>query len=285
MTTYGAALAEARAALQGGGIESAALDARLLLADASGLDAAALIARSGDALPPLAEEAFENHLRRRRLGEPVARILGEAEFWGLRLQLNSDTLVPRPETETLVEAVLAEARQNFPPALRICDLGTGSGAIAVALLSELSEARAVVTEISEGALSMAMLNAERNGVRSRMTFHLADFASETEEGPFDIVVSNPPYIRSEEIAGLQREVREHDPRRALDGGPNGLGAYRAILGNVGELLAKDGLVALEIGYDQGNAVADLCRGAGLVDTRIKEDLGGRDRVVLARARI
>lgn len=285
MTTYGAALAEARAALASSGIESAALDARLLLADASGFDIAALIARSGDTLPTLAREGFENHLKRRRLGEPVARILGEAEFWGLRLQLNSDTLVPRPETETLIEAVLAEARQNFPSALRICDLGTGSGAIAIALLSELSEARAVVTEISEGALSMAMLNAERHGLRSRMAFHLADFASETEEGPFDIVVSNPPYIRSGEIAGLQREVREHDPRRALDGGADGLGAYRAILGKMGELLAKDGLVALEIGYDQGSAVADLCRGAGLVDTRIKEDLGGRDRVVLARARI
>jgi len=176
MKTYGAALAEGRAALERGGIESPALDARLLLAEAAGVDMAALIARSGDVLPDLARAAFKDHLKRRRNGEPVARILGEAEFYGLRLGLNAQTLVPRPETETLVEMVLAEARHRFPPPLSICDLGTGSGAIAIALLSELTEAHAVASDISEGALSMAMLNAERHGVRPRMTFRVVDFA-------------------------------------------------------------------------------------------------------------
>jgi release factor glutamine methyltransferase len=216
-------------------------------------------------------------------GEPVARILGEAEFWGLRLRLNQDTLVPRAETETLVEVVLAEARKRLSREIRICDLGTGSGAIVIALLSELTLARAVATDVSEAALAMAKQNAERHGLAARIDFHAADFA-DRPSGPFDIVVSNPPYIRSEEIAGLQREVRGHDPHRALDGGPDGLDAYRVIIDGADELLAEDGLLALEIGHDQGSAVVGLCREAGLGAPRIEQDLGRRDRVVVARAR-
>ena len=143
--------------------------------------------------------------------------------------MNAATLIPRPETETLVELVLAEARSRFPPDVSICDLGTGSGAIAIALLSELPEARAVATDISEEALSIAMLNAERHGVRSRTDVSQGATSARRPDGPFDIVVSNPPYIRSDVIATLAREVREHDPRVALDGGPDGLAAYRAIL--------------------------------------------------------
>lgn len=284
MTSYGKALAEARASLHRSGIKDAALDARLLLANAAGIGIAGVIARDGDPLLPLACETFRNHIDRRMQGEPVARILGEANFWGLRLRLNSDTLVPRAETETLVEVVLAEARGGVAAQTRICDLGTGSGAIAIALLSELPAARAVATDISEAALSMAKENAERHGVAARIDFRVADFAA-GPEGPFDIVVSNPPYIRSEEIAGLQREVRQFDPRRALDGGPDGLDACRAIIGRAGEMLAGGGVLALEIGYDQGGAVVGLCREGGLADPRIEQDLGGRDRVVIARARI
>jgi release factor glutamine methyltransferase len=279
--TYAEALSEGRAALQASGVESPALDARLLLAHAADLDAAALIARSNEELPALAHRAFANHLRRREKGEPVARIFGEAEFYGLRLKLGPATLIPRPETETLVELVLAEARNRFPPNVSICDLGTGSGAIAIALLTELPEAHATATDISEEALSIAMLNAERHGVRSRMMFRRAAFG-EALEGPFDIVVSNPPYIRSDVIATLAREVRDHDPRAALDGGPDGLAAYRAILAHAPELLHDGGILALEIGYDQSESVAALCREAGFGQVAAYPDLAGRERVVMAR---
>jgi release factor glutamine methyltransferase len=278
VTTFGAALSEGRATLEASGIDSAALDARLFLARAAGIDMAALIARSGDELPELAYAAFKHHLMRRIRGEPLARIFGEAEFYGLTFGLNASTLVPRPETETLVEIVLEEARSRFPPDVSICDLGTGSGAIAIALLSELPQARAVATDISEEALAMARLNAERHGVQSRLKFRLADFAA-TPRGRFDIVVSNPPYIRSAVIPTLGREVREHDPLIALDGGADGLAAYRAILAWAGTMLAPGGFLALEIGHDQGEAVAELSREAGISNVRLHPDLEGRARVV------
>jgi release factor glutamine methyltransferase len=278
--TYGEALAEGRAALERSGVASPALDARLLLAAASGVDMAALIAGSGDALPELAHATFEDHLRRRVEGEPVARIVGETEFWGLRIGLNAATLVPRPDTETLVEAVLQEARRGFPPDITICDLGTGSGAIAIALLRELPRAHAVATDISEEALSMARANAERLGVLPRLNLRKTSF-TEGPDGPFDVVVCNPPYIRSDVIPTLEREVR-FDPRAALDGGPDGLAAYRAILARVEELVGKGGLLAFEVGHDQSESVSALCRAAGLSGVTIVKDLAGMSRVVMAR---
>ncbi len=280
--TYGEALAEARSALRESGADSPALDARLLLAAAGGLDMAALIARDGDALPDLAQATFTRHLGRRAAGEPVARILGETEFWGLPIRLNAATLVPRPDTETLVAAALQEARRRDSPDLAICDLGTGSGAIAVALLNELPRARVVATDISAQALAMARENAERLGVASRLALGKVSFA-DGPDGRFDIVVANPPYVRSGAIGGLAREVSDYDPRAALDGGPDGLAAYRAILGRIGTLLADGGFLALEVGYDQGESVAGLCRDAGLEGGEIVKDLAGRGRVVTARA--
>ena len=277
MTSFGAALGEGRAALEAGGVENAALDARLLLTRGAGIDMAALIARSGDELPELAYVAFKDHLKRRIRGEPLARIFGEAEFYGLTLGLNASTLVPRPETETLVEIVLTEARSRFPD-VSICDLGTGSGAVVIALLSSLPEARAVATDISEGALAMARANAGRHGVHSRLKLRVADFAA-APGGRFDIVVSNPPYIRSAVIPTLRREVRKHDPLVALDGGTDGLTAYRAILERAGTMLAPGGFLAFEVGHDQGDDVAELCGRAGLFDVRIHPDLGARARVV------
>jgi release factor glutamine methyltransferase len=282
MTTCGEALAEGRAALANGNVESAALDARLLLAAAAGLDMAALIARSDETLSELAHATFRDHVRRRLNGEPVARIIGETEFWGLSIKLSPATLVPRPDTETLVEVVLDEARRRRPPDITICDLGTGSGAIAIALLRELPQARAVATDISEEALRMARSNAERLGVLSRVSFRRTSFA-EGPEGRFDVVVANPPYVRSDAIGSLQREVRDYDPRAALDGGADGLNSYRAILSRAGALLAPGGFLAFEVGHDQGEAVAALCRKAGLSEVRILKDLGGRWRVVTASA--
>jgi release factor glutamine methyltransferase len=281
VTTYGEALASARASLSEAGVASAALDSRLLLSAAAGLDMAAIIARDRDPMPEVAAAAFAHHVNRRLTGEPVARILGEKEFWGLPFEVGPAVLVPRPDTETLVEAVLAHVGQRDSSGLTICDLGTGSGAILIALLKELPQAHGMATDISEEALSVARQNAERLGVAPRITFKLADFA-DALNASFHIVVANPPYIRSDEIDMLEPEVSEHDPRAALDGGADGLCAYRAILGRIGDLLAADGLVAFEVGHDQGRQVAGLCRDAQLAEVRVHHDVSGRQRVVTAR---
>ncbi len=279
MTTYGMALAEARAALGRAGIASAALDARLLLAAAAGLDMAALIARERDALPPLVLERFSTHLQRRIVGEPVARILGEKEFWGLPFKVDAATLVPRPETETIVAAVLAEAGR-LPKNPVICDLGAGCGAILIALLTELPDATGTAVDISGEALGVARENAARLGVGGRISFRKADFASPPTEA-FDIVVSNPPYIETAAIAELPREVGDYDPHAALDGGADGLDAYRMILAQAHALLKPGGLVALEVGRGQAESVATLCREAGLAAMRFSADLAGILRVVVA----
>lgn len=280
MTTYGEALLTARASLAEAGVEGAALDARLLLAAASGLDAARLVARGPEDLPPVAKATFDHHIARRRAGEPVARILGEKEFWSLPFWVGPTALVPRPETETLVEAALAGIGGRFPPDLTICDLGTGTGAILIALLRELPEARGVGTDIAPEALAVARLNAERLGVMERIDLVEADFAV-APDGPFHAVVANPPYIRSEAIGMLAKEVRDHDPRLALDGGADGLAAYRSILSRIDALLAPGGFLGFEVGDGQGEDVTRLCREAGLAELCYHPDLTGRARVVTA----
>ncbi|KMO27620.1 SAM-dependent methyltransferase, partial [Methylobacterium tarhaniae] len=171
-------------------------------------------------------------------GEPVARIIGAWEFWGLPFGLSSDTLVPRPDTETLVEAALGLGLGPDAPH-RLADLGTGSGCILVALLTEWPQAVGLGIDRSPGACVTARANAARNGVADRAAFAVGDWASALS-GPFDVVVANPPYIASEVIAGLSGEVRDHDPRLALDGGADGLDAYRTILAQVPRLLAPGG---------------------------------------------
>ncbi len=281
--TFADALTQGRAALAGGDIANAAFDARLLLASAAGLDMAALIAASDDSMPALAQATYISHVKRRLTGEPVARIVGEAAFFGLKLKLNAATLVPRPDTEILVEAMLEEARRRLAPEITICDLGTGTGAIVIALLSELPMARAVATDISAEALIAARQNAEAHGVADRVAFVRADFAEGPERpgGPFDVVVSNPPYVRSSVIETLPREVSVYDPRLALDGGDDGLDAYRAILSRLDTRLAEGGIVGFETGYDQGDSVVALCRRAGLSEVGLRRDLAGRARVVTA----
>jgi release factor glutamine methyltransferase len=281
VSTYGAALAAARNSLAGAGVESAGLDARLLLSAAAGLSVSALIARARDPLPAIARDRFDAHLRRRLEGEPVARILGEKEFWGLSFELSAATLVPRPETEILVEQVLAEVRKRPAGHCRICDLGTGSGAVLVALLTELPEANGVGTDISEVALGVARRNAERHGIESRADFMLADFSA-GPDGLFDVVVSNPPYIRSSALASLDPAVRDYDPKAALDGGDDGLKAYRAILARAESLLSAGGFLAFEVGYGEGESVVRLCREAGFGGLTLVHDLAGIGRVATGR---
>ena len=222
-------------------------------------------------------------LAARRLDrEPVARILGVKEFWGLPLRLNAATLVPRPETETVVEAALAAIDGAGPRdrALRIADLGTGSGALLIALLTELPNATGIGTDVSREALAAARDNADRLGLAARAEFTVCDFGAALT-GAFDLVVSNPPYIASADIATLAPEVRR-DPRRALDGGADGLDCYRTIAGQVPRLLKPNGDLVVELGIGQEPAVATLFRAAGLTPSPARLDLSGIPRALHAR---
>jgi release factor glutamine methyltransferase len=272
-------MAALRRAFAAAGIETPDLDARLILLEAVRIDPVELLTRPGERLTTAEAERLQSSARRRLTREPVARILGMREFWGLPFALSPATLEPRPDTETLVDAAL-ELVPDRSAALRLLDLGTGSGCLLVALLFELPQAAGVGVDRSLDALATARRNASRNGVGRRARFVAADWAAPLA-ARFDLVVSNPPYIRRSEIAGLAPEVR-HDPPAALDGGPDGLDAYRAILAEAGRLLAPDGFGAVEIGHDGAGAVAGLAREHGLAVARIVPDLGGRPRVMVLR---
>lgn len=263
------------------GIESPELDARILVGHALGLDHAALAAAASRPLNAAEQNAIAALTRRRMAREPVARIVGEKEFWSLTLRVGAATLVPRPETETLVEAALDDiARRDarFRP-LRIADLGTGSGAILLALLAELPAARGVGTDISAAALAVARDNAQRLNLNS--AHFVACNMAAALRGPFDLIVSNPPYIASAEIAGLAPEVRDFDPRAALDGGSDGLAFYRAIAVAAPALLAPGGALMVELGAGQAAAVAALFAAGGLVPGAPRHDLRGVPRALCA----
>jgi release factor glutamine methyltransferase len=272
------------ARFEAAGIESAALDARMLTGAALRLDLTGLIAQGPRQLTTDDAARLDAFARRRLAGEPVARILGTKEFWGLSLKLSADTLVPRPDTETVVEAALeilrAEGRTHAP--LRIADLGTGSGAILLALLTELPNATGVGTDLSAAALDTAKANAQRLGLAPRADFMISDYAGGLSD-PFDLIVSNPPYIRSADIASLAPEVRGHDPHLALDGGGDGLEAYRRIAPQAAGLLSPGGLLVLEIGQGQDCDVARLVAAVGLtIAGPARVDLAGIGRAVAAR---
>jgi release factor glutamine methyltransferase len=263
------------------GVDSPELDASILIAHALGLDRAALAAAGSKGLSGADQNAIAAIAGRRLMREPVARIVDIKEFWSLPLRLGAATLVPRPETETVVEAVLAaiDAAGSRSRPLRIADLGTGSGAILLALLSELPNAFGVGADVSMPALEVARDNARRLGF-SRATFVASDMAA-TLGGPFDLIVSNPPYIASADITGLAPEVRDFDPRRALDGGDDGLQFYRVLAAEGPPLLAPGGLLAVELGAGQAPAVAALFAAAGLAASPPRHDLNGVARALVA----
>jgi release factor glutamine methyltransferase len=281
-----ATVAEARrslaAQLRAGGIDTPELDARILIGHALGLDHAALAAADTRRLGAAEESAIAALAQRRLAHEPVARIVGVKEFWSLKLAVNAATLVPRPETETVVEAALAAVAAQRPRAraLRIADLGTGSGAILLALLSELPEAFGVGTDLDSAALALARGNARRLGL-TRAAYVACDVAAALR-GPFDLIVSNPPYIASGDIATLPPEVRLFDPRRALDGGPDGLDCYRAIAAVAPALLAPGGALVVELGAGQAEPVAALFAAAGLAPAPPRADLNGVPRALVTR---
>lgn len=285
--TLGALIAEARRRLRAAGIDTADIDARLLVEAATGTGRLDALTAPDRTIPAEDAARLDGWLTRRSNGEPVGRILGRASFYGLDLALGPDTLEPRPDTEVLVETALAAVRAGRLPGiaadgegLRFLDIGTGTGAIAIALLTKLPAARGLATDLSPGALAVAHDNAVRHGVADRLAFAAGSYF-EPVDGRFALIVSNPPYIESAVIEGLDPEVRFHDPLLALDGGPDGLDAYRAIIAGAPGHLLPGGCLAVEIGWDQGEAVSALTATAGFADPVVHRDLGGRDRVVAA----
>jgi release factor glutamine methyltransferase len=265
-------------------IESSEIDARLLVGAVLGLDLTGLITAAHRQLTADEAARLEDFACRRLAGEPVARILGHKEFWGLPLKLSAATLVPRPDTETVVELALELLRADgaVNRQLRIADLGTGSGAILLALFSELPNAQGFGTDISTMALQTASANAANADLTHRATFIACDYATGLS-GPFDLIVSNPPYIRSADIAELATEVREYDPRAALDGGADGLDAYRALIPQAAGLLDQDAALVVEAGEGQSGQIEALMTAAGLTPARApKADLAGIQRAVAGR---
>ena len=265
------------------GLDAPELDARLIVGHALGLDHAALAARSRRPLADADADAIDALAARRLAREPVARILGRKEFWGLDLALDAETLVPRPETETVVEATLAALGRadGSRRALRIADLGTGSGALLLALLSELPGAAGIGTDTSLPALRRACANAAALGLAARASFVACDYGTALR-GPIDLLVSNPPYVARGDIAALPPEVRDFDPWRALDGGPDGLNGYRAIAADARRLLAPGGALVLELGRGQYAAVAELFTAVGLAPEAPRPDLLGIARALVLR---
>jgi release factor glutamine methyltransferase len=281
-TTLGQLLRQARARLADGGLDSPALDARLLVEHFSGTSRADAIAAPDQAINGEAVAAVTAALERRFAGESVHRILGFREFHGLRLRLSPETLEPRPDTEALVDAVLPFVRETAA-ALGICrllDLGTGTGAIALALLKEVPQAVAVGVDISNSALATARRNAEDAGLGGRFRTVRSDWFVETN-GRYHLIVSNPPYIPSRKLETLQTEVRKFDPVRALDGGEDGLDAYRIIAEGAGAHLHAGGAqIAVEIGHTQRAEVESIFALRGYRPIVSAQDIAGHDRAIV-----
>ncbi len=279
-TSRRGAVAALRSAFEAAGLDTPPLDARLLGMDALGIGATALVTDPEVEVSAAEAARLTQYALRRVAREPVARILGRAEFWSLPFRLSPETLVPRPDTETVVETALALVPDRRAP-IRLLDLGTGSGCLLVALLHELPRTWGLGLDRSASALWTAAANARDNGVADRAAFAAGNWTAALA-GRFDLVVSNPPYIATPIIRGLDPEVARHDPLRALDGGPDGLDAYRTILAGTAALLAPGGSLVLEIGHDQQVAVAALVAAAGLRLHGTAQDLAGHVRAVSVR---
>jgi release factor glutamine methyltransferase len=280
-----AVLRQAAQRLISRGIESGALDAEILLGHVLGAGREQIVVGANAPLDDADAWAYEHLLSRRLRREPTAYITGKREFWSLDFRVSPVVLIPRPETELLVEIALTLARESCPARpLRIIDLGTGSGAIAVALASELTSAEIVATDVSAEALAVAESNAVSNGVAERIRFVQGDLFDPLEpEKPVDLVVSNPPYVRRSDIDTLEPEVSRWEPRGALDGGLDGLDYYRRIAAQAFRYLAPHGALAVEIGAGMGQAVAALFQDAAqCAGVNIYDDYTGIERVVVAR---
>jgi release factor glutamine methyltransferase len=288
LPTVGEALARAASQLQRAGIDQPGNDARRLAAAVLGLSAAQLISQPERQLSPQQLARLERCIARRRNREPVSRILGEREFYGRSFAISPATLDPRPDSETLIEAALERVfREGWGAApLRILDVGTGSGCLLLTLLCELPNAVGIGTDISDAALEVARSNARRLGVERRAQWMVGD-ALAGISGRFELLVSNPPYVRSGDIAGLEAEVRCFDPWSALDGGADGLDIVRRLIVGI-PCIVPNGWIVLEMGHDQADAVADLLGSRQsplkLADIEFCQDVTGKRRCVAARTR-
>jgi len=267
---------QAELSLSGG--EAARLSGVLFMA-LSGLSKAQLIGGENEFVSDRTEHDFLAGVTRCSAGESVYRVIGQRPFYGLDLSLNQATLEPRPDTECLVDLALKYADGRFDDVVSFADLGTGSGAIALAILQNLQDANATLVDVSDEALGMAEQNAKTHGLAERCRFIQSSWF-EKLDGEFSFIVSNPPYIRSDVIAGLAPNVRNFDPSLALDGGTDGLGAYRIILSDAGSYLRHNGFLALEIGFDQAGDVLQLARQKGWDLLELAQDTGGHDRAVI-----
>lgn len=257
-------------ALKRAGIADFTFEARILIEDLAG---------GRDPIDEAAAIRLNDALLRRLAGEPLWRILGAREFWGLSFALSPATLEPRPDSETLVEAALSHLAARRHDELRLLDLGTGTGCLLIATLREFPQASGLGIDLSPDAVATATGNAARNGIAERAAFRQGNWTAGIDEC-FDLILSNPPYIGSDEIAGLDRAVREHDPLLALDGGADGLDAYRAIAAALPCRLKPEGRAILEIGAGQEQAVIALMRQAGLRHLDSRRDLGGHIRALV-----
>ncbi|MFT4955137.1 MAG: release factor glutamine methyltransferase [Brevundimonas sp.] len=268
---------DAQARLKAARIDSPSIDARLLLEAAADVSRTDILTDPYRHLGPEALARMEDYVERRLKREPVSRILGRKGFWKIMLSVTPDVLSPRPDTEAVLDVCL----KAFPEgrSFEMADLGVGSGAILLAVLAERPAARGLGTEVSEEALAVARENAANLDLNNRAVFLRTDWTAGLSDGAFDLVVSNPPYIPSKDIETLDPEVRDHDPRLALDGGEDGLDAYRLLAPEIRRILKPGGIFAVEIGWDQAGAVKALFETAGFEDVKVVKDLAGRDRVI------
>ncbi len=279
-TTLVSAWTGAKRRLEAAGIDSPVIDARLLVEAAAGASRAEIMSDPHRVLTDDQDAALEAYLARRERREPISHILGVKGFWKVMLRVTPDVLTPRPDTETILDVVLPA----FPETerFRVLDLGVGSGAILLAILAERPGARGLGVDVSEEALAVARENAANLGLASRAALLRSDWTAGLEPESFDLVVANPPYIRTGDIATLAPEVRDHEPHLALDGGPDGLAAYRDLAPQIMSALKSGGLFAVEIGADQSLEVEALFAEAGAAEVKTVKDLADRDRVVTGR---
>ncbi|MES2343568.1 MAG: peptide chain release factor N(5)-glutamine methyltransferase [Pseudomonadota bacterium] len=267
----------AKARLEAAGLGGPVIDARLLVEAAAGATRADIVGDPYRLLTAEQEATLADYLSRRERREPVSHILGRKGFWKIMLSVTPDVLTPRPDTETIMDAVLPAFPEEM--AFNVLDLGVGSGAILLAILAERPAAKGLGIDVSEEALAVARENAANLGLAGRLALLRGDWTAGLGDGSFDLVVSNPPYIATDVIETLEPEVRDHEPRLALDGGPDGLDHYRLLAPEILRVLKPGGMFAVEIGFDQKQAVEDLFRAAGAQGVTTIRDLSTRDRVV------
>ena len=279
MGTRGSLVNEAAMALVAAGFTDARRQARRVVSAALAITQSDVFCHPDQGITEQQATRVRRFLSRMVAGEPLSRIIAKREFWGLEFILSADTLDPRPETETLVEAVLRRTADRHAQ-LYLLDLGTGTGCILLALLNELRAAHGVGVDIAEGAARTASLNALSLGLSDRACFVVGNWA-DAVSSRFDVILANPPYVKTPAIARLPREVADHDPVRALDGGEDGLQSYREIIGTASSLLSRDGIMVIEIVAGQADAVAALIKTSGLTVEAVEKDLAGIDRCVVA----